>query len=111
MNRKFIKKIKECIEKDKLEEAQNFIDDLISSLNEDYKNEFYHECLYLLGIINTKKFSSTGSNQFSNEARTYFTSANNYYLAIHNKNSVNYLEAIQYTENAYRFKNIKIINS
>lgn len=102
--------IKKDIADDLLQEANNKIYRLISELEEDYKNDIYHEYLYLLGIINTKEFEKTGLNRFSQVAYEYFATANNYYLAFHNENSNTYLSALKCNQQNYRHKNTKITN-
>jgi len=105
-----IEQFKSDIEKGNLQGSYESIYDILFNL-EDYMNDTYHECHYLIGRINISWFEKEGENKFAYEAYTDFITANNIYLALHNKNCKEYIEAIEDTKNIYRNKNTRILNN
>ena len=110
MTKEKIGQIKSEIQKGNFQMAYDNIYDILFNL-EDYMNDTYHECHYLIGKINISWFEKEGENKFANEAYTDFITANNIYLALHGENCKEYIEAIEYTKNIYRNKNTRIINN
>lgn len=109
MNKNILEEIKEDILNGKLDIAQDKIDDLVNEMK-DFKNDIYHQCHYLKGIINTKKFQQSGINKFAFEAMTDFISAQNVYKVIHDSDFDKYLDAAKYIQNLYQNKNISRTN-
>ncbi len=109
MTKNIIEEIREDISNDNLDNAQSKIDDLVNEMK-DFKNDIYHQCHYLNGVINTKRFQQTGVNKFAFEAMTDFVSAQNVYRAIHDGDLDKYAHATKYIQNLYRNKNIRRTN-
>ena len=110
MTKETIAKIKSDIERGNLQVAYDSIYDILFTLD-DYMNDTYHECHYLIGKINISWFEKVGENKFANEAYTDFITANNVYLFLHKESCKEYCVAIEYTKSIYRNKNTRIINN